>query len=73
MPQAFIRPALVAALLALCWPAWMLGGTVQDWLELGVLDPVGRVCLVFLVLTGAEAALPRLLPLLPGQPNDSPQ
>ncbi len=53
------RPVATALLLLACWPVWLFGGIVLAWAGLDELDPLGRVCLVFLFLSLADKAILR--------------
>jgi hypothetical protein len=59
-----LRFVLTPALLLLAWAVWERGGMLLAWAGLDLLDVPGRVCLVVLALSLAEAALARLAPAL---------
>ncbi len=56
------RLALVPALVLLAWWVWEAAPAVLALLGLGLLDSAGRVALVVLALSLADALLSRLLP-----------
>jgi hypothetical protein len=56
-----MRPILTTVLMACCWPVWMFAGVLLRWIGLDDVDIVGRVCLEFAFLTGAEFAFTRLV------------
>ncbi len=60
-----LRLALTPALLVLAWAVWEHGGMALAWAGLDLLDVPGRVCLVVLALSLADAVLDRL-PFLHG-------
>jgi hypothetical protein len=55
-----VRALVIAALVAGCWLAWMLGGMLLDWAGVGELGTIGEVATVFSFLSAAEAATRRL-------------
>lgn len=61
MIPPLVRMPLVALLAAAGWAVWDQGGVVLEWAGLDELDTVGRLVLVFALLTACEAVLTRLL------------
>jgi hypothetical protein len=56
------RALATPAMLLLAWAAWEHGGILLGWAGLDLLDVPGRLCLVVLALSSADAALACVLP-----------
>lgn len=59
--RRIVRALATPAMLLLAWVVWENGGILLGWAGLDRLDVPGRLCLVVLALSSADAALARLL------------